>query len=1277
MFPGFLAITAMAKRIRTRSKDEYLDMLDEDAPSSRRPSPRRKTSALRWLVTRAIVVLVLVGLLVGFAPMIVVSTGLWKTVLARAVPELSSQLEIGSLSLNWFSPVVVRNIRVKDFDGNPMAEVESVSTKFSLISLALQPSNPGKITVENAKARVVLTSKGSNWEAFMAKALPEQPEQPQTASTSPDVQLELKGASVEFIEEATNRAWLASDLQGLVSWTGSAGKPREANISGSVVELDEAGKPIGAPGSIEGQLAWTASATGMGTGEVQTNLQGFPLEISQPILRHYLNMDVVPSGALTADMAYRWNNDMADQVLQVKNISSPGVAVSSQQYLAGDRLQTAIQGVQGEVELATSGVRVNKFKLQSDLATISGEGTCKLADMSAAGIASALQSGDDNNELFISGEADVARIAAQLPHMLRLRPDTQFTSGVIKMAVQSTAQLGVRRLEGTLKAENLSAVAAGRRVSWEQPIEVTAVVSQGKDGPRIDDVRCNSSFLEVEGKGTLAKGAITATGSLDKLAAELGQFIDFGDARMMGQLRADLTWGEEQGRLQAEATARVQNFELQGIAARPWRESDLQVSAGIVAPWNDGSITQLEGGGLQVVAGNDKLTVDLVEGIMLKGADTSAPVKFELVGELENWMARAQSFVALNQWQMRGAIDAKGHAQLAMKRTSFEDVKLQLQQFIAAGPGLLIRESRVEVNASGVLDQTDSSFTSPTSTIACSSFAARMDDVRVQWGEGNAAVTGKMDYRGNVAAISGWFNDPKTPATQRMAGMMSGHLEAEIQNGVVQALMESSIENLAMEKLVTPAGKNPIAQTSTAAAANAQRPVWQQVWVEPKVELGGKAVYDPAKDSLSLNSASVAANAIQLSASGTIQQLLTQGNTDLRGELAYDLADVTGKLRTYLGETFEMVGAETRQFAIRGPLYGIAKSADASQQAAGGFVPNELSGELGIGWQSLQYVGLTTGAANLDAKLEKGVVQVQPFQLAMAEGKFNAAPQLYINEPGMPLVLGAGPLIEQMRISPELCQTWLKYVAPLIADATRAEGKFSVELQGAEMPLMDPMKMSVEGKLLVHEAKIGPGPLASPYISMAQNIKSLMEKNPLGATTTTETQTQPLALQIPEQNINVKVVDGRVYHQGLKMTIKDVVVMTEGSVGLDQTVEMVAIVPILDKWVEKDKYLSALKGQSIRIPVRGTLAAPRLDMRGLQDFSKTMISTAAKGALQNEIGKGVTKGQDFLQGELTKGQNALQEKIQGGSNMIDEKLKAGEEKVQQELNKGLKKLFGG
>ncbi len=896
--------------------------------------------------------------------------------------------------------------------------------------------------------------------------------------------------------------------------------------------------------------------------------------------------------------------------------------------------------------------------------------------MSASGLVNALQSGDDNNELFIKGEANVARVAAQLPRLLRLRPDTQFTSGVVKLSLESTAQQGIRRLMGTVKAEQLAAVAGGRRISWDKPILVSTILSQGQDGIRIDNVRCESNFLNIEGQGTLTQGKIEAKGSLDKLAAELGQFIDFGDARMMGQLSADLTWGEEQGRISAQANARIQDFEIQGIAPRPWREHDLQLSAGMLAPWQNGTISLIENGAFEIKAGNDKLDVSLREPVTLNGMETTAPVQFDLQGELANWMARAQNFASLSQWQLSGVIDAKGMGQLGLNRSEVADVKLKIQRFVAMGPGLLIREPTVQIEAAGVIDQKDSSFTSPTSTIACSSFAARMDDVRVQWGAGNAAVTGKMDYRGNIAYLSAWFDNPTNPATQRMAGLIAGHLEAGIRDGVVEATLESAIENLAMETLVTPAGKNPIAQTSTAAVANANRPTWKQAWVEPKVELGGKAVYDPAKDSLSLDKATVAASAIQVSASGTIQQLLTQGNTDLRGEVAYELADVTSKLRTFLGETFEMVGAETRQFVIHGPLYGLAASADPTKKA-GGLVPNDLAGELSFGWQSMQYVGLTTGAANLDAKLDKGVVQIQPFQLAMAEGKFSASPQLFLNEAGMPLVLGPGPLVEQMRISPELCQTWLKYVAPLIADATRAEGKFSVELQGAEMPLMDPMKMSVEGKLLVHEARIGPGPLASPYISMAQNIKSLMEKQPLGGTATTETQTQPLALQIPEQNINVKVVDGRVYHQGLKMTIKDVVVTTEGSVGLDQTVEMVAVIPILDKWVEKDKYLSALKGQSIRIPVRGTLAAPRLDMRGLQDFSKTMISTAAKGALQNEIGKGLGKGQDLLQGELTKGQNLLQEKVKGGTDVIDQQLKQGEEKIQKELNNGLKKLFGG
>ena len=46
---------------------------------------------------------------------------------------------------------------------------------------------------------------------------------------------------------------------------------------------------------------------------------------------------------------------------------------------------------------------------------------------------------------------------------------------------------------------------------------------------------------------------------------------------------------------------------------------------------------------------------------------------------------------------------------------------------------------------------------------------------------------------------------------------------------------------------------------------------------------------------------------------------------------------------------------------------------------------------------------------------------------------------------------------------------------------------------------MQPSLADLEGTLTIHEAKIGPGPLADQYISLAQQVKALMEKKPLDA----------------------------------------------------------------------------------------------------------------------------------------------------------------------------------
>ena len=114
-------------------------------------------------------------------------------------------------------------------------------------------------------------------------------------------------------------------------------------------------------------------------------------------------------------------------------------------------------------------------------------------------------------------------------------------------------------------------------------------------------------------------------------------------------------------------------------------------------------------------------------------------------------------------------------------------------------------------------------------------------------------------------------------------------------------------------------------------------------------------------------------------------------------------------------------------------------------------------------------------------------------------------------------------------------------------------------------------------------------------------------------------------LVLPQQQVKFEMIDGRVHHQGLQMTVKDVVITTRGSVGLDQTMELVAEIPVQDEWLKKNAALAGLKGQMLQIPIRGTLAAPVPDFRGLANLSKDLARNAATGLLKDKVGSELNK----------------------------------------------------
>ena len=166
-------------------------------------------------------------------------------------------------------------------------------------------------------------------------------------------------------------------------------------------------------------------------------------------------------------------------------------------------------------------------------------------------------------------------------------------------------------------------------------------------------------------------------------------------------------------------------------------------------------------------------------------------------------------------------------------------------------------------------------------------------------------------------------------------------------------------------------------------------------------------------------------------------------------------------------------------------------------------------------------------------------------------------------------------MLTNVKISPEVSEAMLKYIAPVLAGATQSEGQFSLQLDGARVPLLDTKKTDASGQLTVHSVRVVPGPMAKQWVDLGQQIQSLVKRTDAAAA---DPSRQVTLLTVQDQQVNFSVADGRVYHQGMEFQIGDLTCHSDGSVGLDETVAITLRMAIPDKWVEGQPLLVGFQG---------------------------------------------------------------------------------------------------
>lgn len=219
---------------------------------------------------------------------------------------------------------------------------------------------------------------------------------------------------------------------------------------------------------------------------------------------------------------------------------------------------------------------------------------------------------------------------------------------------------------------------------------------------------------------------------------------------------------------------------------------------------------------------------------------------------------------------------------------------------------------------------------------------------------------------------------------------------------------------------------------------------------------------------------------------------------------------------------------------------------------------------------------LSLGVEIVDASLSfrgRGALQpwsIEGFNLAAAVRPSTAT------ESGLTeLAVGPGTVFDHTPIVPQMCNDLLQYIAPVLAEATDVSGEFSIELDDWRLPLSDLPQGEGSGRLVIHSIDAGPGPLV-------RRLAALLSLPP--------------SVRLADHStVRFTMADGRVHHRELEFGVRNLTVRTSGSVGLDQSLDLVAEVPLPAGRLGNTRLPDFLTGQAIKLPIRGTLSQPEID----------------------------------------------------------------------------------
>jgi hypothetical protein len=736
---------------------------------------------------------------------------------------------------------------------------------------------------------------------------------------------------------------------------------------------------------------------------------------------------------------------------------------------------------------------------------------------------------------------------------------------------------------------------------------------------------------------------------LNRLAQQLGQFVDLSRVNLEGSGEARLSWTQAgNDGFTANASGSLSQVQLAFANGAVWAEPQLEVDGTATGGLDPASRrpNRVDAAQLKLIAQGDELDARLAGSVNIASGTPTWPIRVNASGRIARWLSRVRPWFAPGDWRIDGASELAANLRISGSAFEARDTKLSVTDLVATGPGWNISEPRFElagdvrwIGATGELASTSAQLITSTVSLAIKDVQYRanraaLSEIGTQL-PNVTAVTGVAAFRTDLARLATWRASMGSQREYLPQGAFTGNIRFAQQNGRITGELTARAENLALAQKSTAGRGAGTGRRGDRSAPDPQRsapPAYETVWQEPELAIRSLATYDSAADRLDFNQLQIQSNTLQASAQGQIQNVSSAAEANVTGTVNYDLAQITPLLRPYLGRGIQLAGREQARFALAGnlatapnhPLHAVSFSVQSAIRNPQSVIPwsRRVRAQLELPWSGANVYGLPIGAGRVAAVLGDGAIHMEPLSLAVGEGRLTVAPHVRLDPEPREITLPAGPVITNVRISPEVSEAMLKYVAPVLAGATQSEGLFSLELAGARVPLNESRQADSAGKLTVHSVRVVPGPLANQWINLAQQIESLAKRR---SAARRDSKSPVTLLAIRDQQVDFRVMNGRVHHESMEFQVGDVPMRSSGSVGFDETIALTLQVPIQDAWIANEPLLAGFKGQTLQVPIAGTLTQPRMDERAIASLGQKLLQGAAQQAIGGELNKALDK----------------------------------------------------